>query len=299
MPFNLSPEELPLADIAHQDRDRLTFGIEFEFAIATLEKEQDDPSLEDGLSVFGVSNESDDEDSREFSVLTHIAKTLTDAGIKSVEGFETDSVDEDDVTLWIVKNDHSVHGPEKKNPYTWYSIEVITPAFYFSADAINTVKSVCEILTNSYRLNCNPTSGMHVHVGRGEKSFAFETLRSLYSTLWTFEPQIKQIHPYYRHETETYSVNLRNDNSIFEENIEGDLSPVEVVKGLDSILNSQDTGNLGSLVVGEGRNTYNILGILLNLEEEKKKKDTVEFRQHESTLNPIRVELGAALHWAL
>lgn len=300
MPFNLDPEDLPLTGIAHQDRDRLTFGIELQFALATLATGQEDPSPEDGRTVFGIFDKEVDNNSKDReteiakSVLIHVAKTLTDASIKSVEARETDSVCEDDVTAWLVKNNPTVDGPETDTPYNWHSIEVISPAFYTSSVALDTVKSACETLVNTYRLSCTRSAGMHVRVGRGEKNHVFKTLRNLYATIWTFEPQIKQIHPYHRHENNYNSMNLRNHNGMFRnEYLEEDISAAEAVQGLNSILNSLNTAELGSLVVSDSRNAYDMSGITLNLTAEnhdKKKKDTVEFKQHESTLNPIRVE---------
>ena len=49
--FTLHTEDLPLAGIAHQDRERLTFGVEFEFAIAVLKNGVKDPSPKDGRTL--------------------------------------------------------------------------------------------------------------------------------------------------------------------------------------------------------------------------------------------------------
>lgn len=313
----LNPEDLPLAGIEQKDRDRLTFGVEFEFGLATLNEGEIDPSPEDDRAVFGVVDKNIDaaDDSysarhqRTQSVLTHVAKTLTEAGIKSIPGLETDTIDMDDSATWVVKRDSSVQGPGEKTPYTWHPVEVITPAFCASSQAIDTVKRMCEILTNTYRINCNSSAGVHVHVGRAEKGFSFETLRNLYATLWTFEPQIQQIHLPYRSDDESIycsPLSTSDNNEIIEEHERRTLTPTALAKlGLDRILGTKSLMGLGvGLLAEERHSAYNMTGMVKRYRQAmdfggsrrlrfQKTKNTVEFRQHESTLDPIR-----ATNWA-
>jgi len=306
--FSLSPEHLPLSGLEKQDRHRLTFGVEFEFLIANLNKGEQDPSPEDGRKVYGIDTDDDLDAKIEAGTYTddyygkkalqkakldctlrHIVNTLNGAGI--VAELALDRLDEnwkpEPPKGWLVKTDTRME-PPKDTPYSWQKIEVITPAYYFSSQAIDTVKSVCEILTNAYRLNCNESTGLHVHVGNGTQAYRFETLRNLYAVLWTFEPVIKKIHPAYRTETNTFCHCLRDGKMAL------DLSkldePVEIA-GLNKILNMKTNQEIYDTTGLSGRGSaYNMNNVIQALKPGKQEvtKNTFEFRQHVSTLDPER-----------
>ena len=205
----------------------------------------------------------------------------------------------------MVKTDDSIGEPDtNESSYNWYGVEIATPAYYFSSQAIDTVKSVCEILTDTYRINCGPKAGLHIHVGRDSRGFAFETLRSLYSTLWTFEPQIQQIHPYHRTEKNPWCMNFRTaSNLAAKARISAEIPDTQYAQtGLDMLLNSQDTLALGELVgpkSGSNVMAYNIDNITRRIKRltghGDTSKKTIEFRQHESTLDPMQAENWARL----
>jgi hypothetical protein len=295
--FKLSPEDLPLTGAAKKDRDRLTFGVEFEFALAMLTDGNEDPSPEDGRIVVGI-NEGADNDPNPFlasqnSAIRHVAETLTGAGIKSepvVNG--ATSYKPDDPKVWLVKSDVSIVGPDtaEADMYTWFTIEITTPPFYFSSQALDIVKQVCEILTTTYRINCNQTAGVHVHVGNATKGFSFDILSNLYAMLWTFEPQISEIHPYHRTEDNYYCASFRKASQLAEQI--GSREPMDVAEiGLDIQLDFQIMRELGEAVDPDvGRMAYNMENIMVFLGgfATNPTKNTIEFRQHESTLDPER-----------
>jgi hypothetical protein len=59
---------------------------------------------------------------------------------------------------------------------------------------------------------------MHIHVGNSQKGFTFDTL-NLYALLWTFEPQIQEIHPLHRTENNTFYQNLRTNSTVARKHI--------------------------------------------------------------------------------
>jgi hypothetical protein len=294
MQFNLSPEDLPLAGIAQHDHERLTFGVEFEFALAVLREGQKDPDPEDNRTVFSIVDEEQDVIGQGVSVLQHIVKTLTDAEISSVVTDECATLELDDLKVWLVKNNPSVKGPND-GIYTWHSIEVTTPPYYFSSEEAETVKAVCEVLTNSYRISCNETAGLHAHVGNATKGFSLDTLVNFYATIWTFEPQIAEIHPFHRTQDNVFCSSIRTESRM----VQNDIQPNTPLAsfGLEILLYEMHSMNTLGQSASSNRAimAYNIEPALkvLNKTSEDSDKNTIEFRQHESTLDPAR-----ATNWA-
>lgn len=283
MPFNPSLEDLPIRDIKQQDRERLTFGVEFEFSLAVFSEDQQDPSPEDRRPLFGiVRKDAKNFTEREESVIRHVAKTLTDAGISSLSNRDA-SRSGNELKVWIVKTDVSVRGPGGDKEFDWYSIEVTTPPYYFSSDAVDTVKRVCEVLTNNYRIVCNESAGVHVHVGSAKEMFSLDTLVNLYATLWTFEPQIQEIHPSHRTSGNEYCESLRTMSGVANQIPSGSS---HAARGLAKILGVKTADDLGEMVIGDSViMAYNIVWAIMAHRHrgsiEVDTKNTIEFRQHE------------------
>jgi len=227
-------------------------------------------------------------------VLTDIAKTLTDAGItswarldsilSSASQEERYAAGESDVTVWRVEDDSSINFPADGSPYDWYQVEVKTPPYYFSRQALDTVKKVCEVLSCTYRINCNESCGLHIHVGNGLKGFSLEILRKLYATLWTFEPQIQTIHPTHRLVGNIYCKNLRDASIMSFKTFQPGRS--KTARGLELLLNNTNTVYILANEVGVvgGRPAYS----MENIQDEASDalKNTIEFRQYRATLSP-------------
>jgi len=301
--FRLGPEDLPLTGVTPRDRDRLTFGVEFEFVLATLKAGNEDPTPEDGRVVVGIDSaekNSNSDSARENAAIRHVAEILAAAGVNSEPVVDHDeSYKPADPEAWLVKTDISIDSPEdpEADMYTWFAIEITTPPYYFSSRALDKVKQVCEILTSTYRLNCNRTAGVHVHVGNNKQGFSFDTLKNLFAILWTFEPQICDIHPYHRTEDNLYCSNMRTNSYLALQQV-GPGEPAYIAeRGLEIILNYRTMKELGEGVGGHeygamAYNMDNVLAILTGATVDTT-KNTIEFRQHESTLDPER-----ATNWA-
>jgi hypothetical protein len=267
--FNPSLEDLPLTGVTPKDRDRLTFGVEFEFSLAMLTDGNEDPSPEDDRIVVDINKGKDCDPNSllasENCAIRHVAEILTGAGIKSEPVLNgVTSYKPDDPKVWLVKSDISIAGPDKAEAalYTWFTIEITTPPYYFSSQALDTVKQVCEILTATYRINCNETAGVHVHVGNSRQGFSFETLKNLYAILWTFEPQIGEIHPYHRTEDNLFCLNIRTDSYLLQQ-IDAGTPTYIAERGLDIIVNYRTMKELGAGVkVDCGRMAYSMDNIM-------------------------------------
>ncbi|RDW80705.1 hypothetical protein BP5796_05403 [Coleophoma crateriformis] len=269
-----------------------TFGVEFEFALATLEPGKEDPHPNDPRQVYGLTPRKriptadlDDDDNYDWSSLLtveqHIVETLTRAGIP-VLGESAVSGDTSEVsTSWVVSTDYSVEGPKDPLNYVWYPMEIQSPAFHFTEAAIQNVKFVCSILAETYRINVNESCGLHVHVGNMTNGYSLKQLKCFMATVWTFEPQLDFLHPAHRLNNK-YCEGLRKHAAINHFK-----SPAQV---LVEIKNAADANCILAMmrVTPLSKSAYEISNLCQPPIEEIKR--TIEFRQHEGCIDPRAVE---------
>lgn len=65
----------------------------------------------------------------------------------------------------------------------------------FNQASLDEIETVCSLLNSKYRVRNNTTTGLHVHVGHGDFGFTFDNLKKLIAFLYTFEPQMSSLHP--------------------------------------------------------------------------------------------------------
>ena len=112
-------------------------------------------------------------------------------------------------TLWIIANDDTIQIPTIwQDRYNWYKIEIRSPALMNSYDNMLEVKSICMVMSHTYRMNCNQSCGLHVHISNGLNDFSVEILRNLMAIIWTFEKQFEDIHPKHRILNNNYAYSL-------------------------------------------------------------------------------------------
>jgi hypothetical protein len=305
--LNLAPADLPLLQPQQIsiDRDRLTFGVEIEFNLATLDEfdADDDPTPDDARAVLGISgsrifhNHSHLE--RVELARKHIAKTLSDEGVPAEALDDTDPTwKPTDITAWIVKSDNIIKPPDGIFPYLFCPIEITTPVYYFSDAAVDMVKKVCEILSSTYRINVNNSCALHIHVGNGKKGLDLDTTRKLFTILYTFEPQIAQIHPSHRINN-GFCQSLRAGSRLAKHLT--DSGDAIARPGLQILRDAETMDDLKNYTTkadsSGGRLAYHMGNLLYDptVHEYYPNKKTVEFRQHESTLDPERVANWARL----
>ncbi|QSZ31373.1 hypothetical protein DSL72_000938 [Monilinia vaccinii-corymbosi] len=310
-------ETYPVSGSTSKD-PRLTFGVEYEMALGTLRDICENPSPEDGRKVYGVArainsspldydprpssfgHSSEEEcayrnENRRF-VYESIAQTLHCAGFPAVH-VEDPEYKESGYTAamakkWIIGVDHSITYPDEAI-YDFHQIEIKSPVFYFSEGAICDITRVWELIASTYKVVVNESMGLHVHVGNGVDAFDGETLRNLWAIFWTTEKWIATIHPLHR----TFSTFCRgfHDCSNLEEKVGGQSlknpagevlerkvlewilgrTPPSVEEFLDTISIHSGAYNFVHL-----QKSHNVGSI----------KRTIEFRQHEATLDVERVK---------
>lgn len=277
-----------------EDRDRLTFGVELEFGLALIPQDQDhDPDDDDPRPGRGIAL-GIRPDEFWLNARHHLVETLQKAGIAaeaSLDSWTTKSSTPKNPHAWGIKEDDTIK--ISGQGYHYVAVEIMSPAFYFSPEALQEVQYVCITLGNSYSLNCSHTCALQVHVGKAKKGLSYETAQKLMATYFAFEPQLEQIHPPRRHDNE-HCPKVRK-SAMMKERFQGRFRTIR--EGLGRIFKGQknnlqelyeDTSPLGMNRYRERRRSAMAIGKLLSYDDDK----TVEFRQHEMTLSAARVD-----HW--
>jgi hypothetical protein len=284
---------------------RLTFGVEFEFNLATLADDVADPDPQDDRPVRGIRDpyqkrevhEKRNAESYDRRVKKKVAKTLREVGLPTAvpldpnadKGFELLETSYPWMGgHWVATTDSSVYGPADE--YDWWAIEINSPPLIFCDEALDAVLLACNTLTQKFRYNVNESCGLHVHVGNGADNFSVETTRNLVAFLWCFEPLIDTLHPSHRH-------NGSYCRSIRESSVYGDMHKhqnASVVDILTKIWMEKSKDTLLRLMSDTHSASYMEAYYTGNMQPSawsgklNDTKVTVEFRQHEGTLDGPR-----------
>ena len=212
---------------------------------------------------------------------------LRDDMIKVLQqhGFPVNNLNEKGYDKWTLETDGTIDpddGMVGCSPdwdlYDYRGVELISPAYHFSEWATDQIKQVVQLMTANFDLFVNNSCGLHVHVGNTDKGFPLQTLKNFCMLVTCFESQINSLHPLHR----ILNVFTLPLNRQFEELAhEARVSRVEELK---TVRNVEETFNR---VCGDTSHyfAYNFC----NLENTKLK--TIEFRQHEASLDPEAINM--------
>lgn len=265
---------------------RLTFGVELEFVLATLDPDCFNPNPKDPRKV-----------SKEIlcdvnAINNDIFERLKEVGIPATVDRDDSSEylpDEACRTTWVLKSDVTVRGPfpdneDGSNYYDNNGMEIVSPPYYYDEAAREAIQTVVRTLRKNYLIQVNESTGFHVHVGNGYSGLQWNLLRNLMAIAWTYERQILLILPEERLSSKwcrslRYSVlGQRHLELTRVEFLNRILSFTENTK-IVSELESHNIGRLG----------FNLQGLKTPFTNGKR---TIEFRQHPGCLDP-----EAILHW--
>ncbi|RAL58129.1 hypothetical protein DID88_002370 [Monilinia fructigena] len=164
---------------------------------------------------------------RELNVQLHIVNALKPKGFrvasqiqwerdrKAWENGNLDTEPDPIDILWIVKHDDTIQFPTAQvDTYKWYKVEICTPALAFSPWNLRHVWEFLRIITRRYRLNCNQSCALHIHVSTAKKEFTLDILKNLMGMIFTFERQLEQCHPSYRIHNNSSTFSLRDHVNI-------------------------------------------------------------------------------------
>ncbi|RYO97009.1 hypothetical protein DL763_002946 [Monosporascus cannonballus] len=186
---------------------RRTFGCEFEWSIAFLwedEEEPLDPTNGNSPPAIRVprnlGHDPADESRLVAYVYDDIRRTLrghgiplkTPRGMLNIEDFREHRLALYDG--WEVKIDSSIK-PPNQSEYHWCPVEITSPAEVASNESFSAITYVVNLLTSKYRMNVNPSCGLHVHVGQGADFLELGALRRAAGLLWAADPLLGCLHP--------------------------------------------------------------------------------------------------------
>ena len=239
---------------------RLTLGIEIEFVVAY-------PSaLITNLGHLETG----------WFVRSQIVHALREAGLSVNEAGAATNYEH-----WTVGTDGSIN-IEPENPrsphwsgFQFIPVELRSPVLSWdmNSTAFQHLNAVLRTLREKFHTFTNRSCGLHIHVGNGLLGFSYKTLKNLAYLVTVFERQLASMHPYHR----VNNVHCRGPGSNFEgQNLIGKLLTIGSRNSTSSVINL-----MCSNTDGDKRGfAYNMANLLTDDEP-----PTIEFRQHEATLD--------------
>lgn len=279
----------------------LTFGVEFEMAVADgfdsgrdchTDKRIIDFSftpLDDDDDIPWMKRSSHSDDSNPWMpeepwkrIARHMAATLRTAGFRSTVG-------KDDNSTWDFTCDLSIEEPQEDKPtpvtYTYTGIELRSPALYFTPESLTEVAEVLKLLKRTYCINTNTSTGLHVHVGDGKKGWRFHTIHKLLAFVWAFEFQLNTLFPPSRIDGD-FTKSMRANSHYVNMFVQERGRPPTPMEGLVRLLNCESFEQLEKLF---RPGTFRIAHISKYDHGRNHRKPTIEWRHHGGTMDEVSV----------
>ncbi|CAJ2505090.1 Uu.00g124840.m01.CDS01 [Anthostomella pinea] len=185
----------------------LSFGLEFEFLVAYVDGDVDDPFIEmvdpnpeDKRPLIGCKSSGSPYDG---NIIRKVASALSKVASAPVRLCEDDTFHEphDNVPVydaWRVGHDSSiVPGSEILNKgYRFIDCEVSSPVIStYDPTQRMQIQDIVRAL-RGLRVHLNESTSVHVHIGRCEEAFSLLTVKKLCTMLWFLEEQLLDLnHP--------------------------------------------------------------------------------------------------------
>lgn len=274
----MSQKNIPDTEPVESETD-LTFGLELEFILATVDAGKPDPHPNDPREVDGKKL------STTFKIDQDIGKKLRAVGIRAIVRGEK-ATDEEYKSSWIMKDDSSVGDDEGRVPQEWNELyrkngmEIVSPPYYYTELAKDEITKVLRTIRRNYRVCVDGTAGLHVHVGNSYNGLQFPKLKHFLAIAHTYEPHLMLIFPSERVTDNSWCPPLFNSR-LSREN--PDLTRAEI---LENILGYTDNESLlfdFGESIGSGRLAFNLAGLETPFLNEQR---TIEFRHHHGSLDP-------------
>jgi hypothetical protein len=278
---------------------RFTFGVEFEFSLASLADDIEDPLPSDTRQVREIRPRYERRDilrTRNYEdidrkVKKTVAEKLRAARLPALTTIDPEEEKDIDNSYpwahghWVITTDSTIAAPEEDKLHDWWQIEVNSPPYFYCEQALDAVLLVCRVLTSSFRTNVNESCGLHVHVGNGNDGFDLHTIRNLMAFLWCFEPVIDKLHPSFRLNN-MWCKSIRTSSNLAQRVKSFNDTNVDILKRIFEETHIDELFAQMSENDSYGKDAYNTR----NLREARffKHKVTLEFRQHEGTLDGPR-----------
>ncbi|KAL8702729.1 MAG: hypothetical protein Q9201_004105 [Fulgogasparrea decipioides] len=263
----------------------LTFGVEMELVIR-YDPRRYRPYLESGEGVFWKASQKLSTSAKLNNLVrADIIQVLRTIGVP-VHGILDRRTEEDRYSKWTVQHDSSI-APHKDvlrpewagSAYT--GVEITTPILVFEPRAFFQLFEVINILEQNFSILTNVTCGTHVHVGNGTKGFPVTAVKNFMLLVTAFERHFNSLHPSHRINNKYCRPPGRAWPHAEPDFIAAAIENPEEMD--DLVLKVNVVHN-----VMERNHAYN-LNNLGHDNEGKWLSQTIEFRQHEGTFDPMAI----------
>lgn len=162
-----------------------TFGVEFEMQLLHV-KTTNRTLLPDDARFCAFDEYFAGDEPTDEQIMGHIRDALV---ARSLKAAVVDSVPQ----YWQIGSDASI----KSRPDE-IGIEVASPAYFYNADALAEVVEAAAVLDRVYRTRVDKSCGLHVHVGQGLRGFRLAHLKAIFAFVVVFEGALEEVHPVHR-----------------------------------------------------------------------------------------------------
>lgn len=284
----------------------LTFGVELEFLLSYFE-EPLPQRITDGIKAGRIS-EDDITSLRNQESSAHRAKlvpVLRSVGLAVNDYGEPNYQNSPVYKKWTVEGDGSVHPgqsmletmkpqwangsrttltPEMRAALRYVDVEIVSPVLTYGNAAFIEVGTAVKAIVSRFPVYVNESTGFHVHVGNQSFGFSLPTLKNVARLASCFEDQFNELYPVHRLANEycvlprwAFEPNERNPQKIME--IIGKIDTLEkfqtqfcAQRDCRGVIHNWRAYNFGNAVMPES------------------KKKTIEFRQHQGSLDPQEIQ---------
>ncbi|MCJ1381126.1 hypothetical protein MMC17_004235 [Xylographa soralifera] len=253
---------------------RIIFGVEVECVLRMTEDQYNLNEARFKESPHMYSNSFSN------SSYASIFEVLSGAGIPVNVGHQ-DPLDDGWDGRWTIKEDSSIEAFETnggKIPGHDYKIlELVSRILPLTDESFEEIEAVINVIQTRYTLITNESTGLHVHVGDGNRGFALQTLKKFSILVVTFEHIVESIHSDARisvdgtQQCKKSSWGTRNIHEI-----SSTVEECQTLEELRTLMNPELSKKYA----------YNFGNLSLT---QYQPKMTIEFRQHEGAIDTERI----------
>jgi hypothetical protein len=126
---------------------------------------------------------------------------------------------------WAIGKDKSINTDHCDPKQFWFPMEITSPAYLLNDKSLKEVDTVCQILTEKYRTDINPSCALHVHFSFGRKAseddestrWSFNRLKKLMMFFWACSPYFTALHPAIYPDNPEWALPIRTTSQLAKE----------------------------------------------------------------------------------
>ncbi len=232
-----------------------TFGVELEFVVKVLPQSED------------------------FHFNHHTVVQQPMANLLTAGGFAVNEIGtRGSYEKWSIERDVSIKPDQSEDDdpkLACFGVELKSRVLPVHRKSYEEICNVVDIVNLNFQVVGNLTTGLHVHVGNGNRGFSLRCLKNLAQLVTLFEHQIHSLHPDHR------IINFFCDPPSSNSNSQGDpfhrMMQIEEIEDREAFIEHMNPDN-------RRFTAYNFMNL-----EAPRCIQTVEFRQHKGTMDPVEI----------